>query len=77
MDVFPTFSGQGGFGFPIFVDFLSILNIFMKRLLGIMVVSLMLSIKEDQNTFWSVIDSLVMSKWYTDLRSSIIFTKRY
>ena len=48
---FPTFSGQGGFGFPIFVDFLSILNIFMKRLLGIMVVSLMLSIKEDQNTF--------------------------
>ena len=64
---FPTFLEQVRLGFPIFVDFLSVFNISMKRLLGIMMFSLMLSFKEVQNMF----DLLV--KVYSQVSDILIY----
>lgn len=64
---FPNVFRTRWIGFPIFVDFSSILNISMKRLLGIMMVSLMLSFKEVQNMF----DLLV--KVYSQVSDILIY----
>lgn len=64
---FPTFLEQVRLSFPIFVDFLSVFNISMKRLLGIMMFSLMLSFKEVQNMF----DLLV--KVYSQVSDILIY----